>query len=198
MNNDRQEAFRIAKEKMLLKKEMEAKEDKEFYERITSGTQWLIFKGVVVFCTLMALFTTVDFLFDGPNKKIAEEACKIDGNREYRWHAVLDVEGYMFTPHYENWSDRVENSIEMTYSPIFRVGKKLSYDIQEKDSPIRWHEEYRRRSVFNWFPIVQIIMLLPLFTFIYKRQKPWFNFARITSMIIIFPGTLMVIYFATF
>ena len=34
---DRQEAFRLAAEKMRLKKEKEALEDREYYERITSG-----------------------------------------------------------------------------------------------------------------------------------------------------------------
>lgn len=198
INNDRQEAFRIAKEKVLQKKEQEAREEKEFYERATSGPQWKFFKVIVVFCSLMALITTVDFIFDGPTKKLPENAWKIDGNWEYRWHAVLDVEGYMFTPHYENWSDHDENTLEMTYSPIFQVGKKLCYSIREEDSVLRYHEEYRQRSIFNWFPGGQIFMLIPLFTFLFRRQSAWFNFARITSMIIVFPGTLMLIYFATF
>ncbi|MFY7990759.1 MAG: hypothetical protein ACOVO3_08490 [Fluviicola sp.] len=34
---DRQEAFHLAAEKMRLKKEKEAREDREYYERITSG-----------------------------------------------------------------------------------------------------------------------------------------------------------------
>jgi hypothetical protein len=49
--------------------------------------------------------------------------------------------------------------------------------------------------MFNWFPAFQLFLLIPLLTFIFKRQKPWFNFARIASMVIVFPGMLMVIFF---
>ena len=59
-NTTREESLRIAAEKVRLKKEKEEREDKEFYERITSGAPWLFFKIVVVFCTMMALITTIE------------------------------------------------------------------------------------------------------------------------------------------
>lgn len=195
-NLNREESMRIAAEKMRQKKEKEEREDREFYERITSGMQWFIFKIVVVFCTLMLLVSTFEVLVDGPTKKLPEKSWKIDRNWEYTWHKVLDVEGYMFTPTLDDWSGRVENGFEMTYSPIFRTGKKLSYDIKVNESIIRRHEEIRQRSIFTWFPAFQIVLLIPLITFIFKRQSAWFNFARIASMVLVFPGTLLVICFA--
>ncbi|MNJ85251.1 hypothetical protein D3C87_27190 [compost metagenome] len=188
--------MRIAAEMMRQKKEREEREEREFYERITSGLQWFIFKVVVVFCTLMLVVSTFEVFVDGPTKKLREKPWKIDRNWEYTWHQVLDVEGYMFTPTLRDWSDHVESSFEMTYSPIFRTGKKLSYDIQVNESVIRRHEEIRQRSIFTWFPAFQIFLLIPLITFIFKRQSPWFNFARIVSLVFVFPGTLLVIYFA--
>ncbi|NRA13314.1 MAG: hypothetical protein HRT57_15315, partial [Crocinitomicaceae bacterium] len=164
-------------------------------ERITSGTPWLIFRGVVVFCTLMALITTIEHFVDGPTKKITEEDCKIDRNWEYTWHRVLDVDGCMFTPHLKDWSNHTESSLKLTYTPIFRTGKKLSYDIQVNESTIRKHEEIRQRSIFTWFPAFQLILLFPLITYIFKRQSPGFNFARIASLVFVFPGSLLVIYF---
>ena len=130
-NINQQDSMRFAAEKMRQKREKEAREEKEFYERITSGTRWLIFKVVVVFCTLMALVSTVEVFVDGPTKKLTEKSWKVDHNWEYRKHQVLDVQGYMFTPELGDWLDHVENSLEMTYSPIFRTGKKLSYDLNE-------------------------------------------------------------------
>lgn len=192
---NREEALRIAAEKMRQKKEKEEREDREFYERITSGKPWLIFKVVVVFCTLMAVITTYEVFVDGPTKKLNEKSWKINRDWEYTWHKVLDVEGYMFTPTLGDWIDHVENSLEMTYSPIFRTGKKLSYDIKMGESGIRRHEEIRQRSIFTWFPALQLFLLIPLATFILKRQSPWFNFARIVSLVFVFPGTLLVIYF---
>ncbi|MNU57078.1 hypothetical protein D3C71_461880 [compost metagenome] len=195
-NINREESMRIAAEKMQQKREKEKREDREFYERITSGVQWILFKTVVVFCTVMLLVSTFEVFVDGPTKKLTEKSWKIDRNWEYTWHKVLDVEGYMFTPTLGDWGDRVENTLEMTYSPIFRTGKKLSYDIKIDESIIRRHEEIRQRSIFTWFPAFQIFLLIPLITFIFKRQSPWFNFARIVSLVFVFPGTLLVIYFA--
>lgn len=195
-NINQQDSMRFAAEKMRQKREKEAREEKEFYERITSGTRWLIFKVVVVFCTLMALVSTVEVFVDGPTKKLTEKSWKVDHNWEYRKHQVLDVQGYMFTPELGDWLDHVENSLEMTYSPIFRTGKKLSYDLKINESGIRRHEEIRQQSIFTWFPAFQILLLIPLVTFIFKRQSAWFNFARIASLVLIFPGTLMVIFFA--
>ena len=192
---NQQESLRIAAEKIRLKKEKEQREEREFYERITSGTQWLIFKVVVVFCTLMFLVSTFEVFVDGPTKKLTEKSWKIDRNWEYTWHKVLDVEGYMFTPTIEDWSNRVENSLEITYSPIFRTGKMLSYNIQTAGSRISKHEEIRQNSIFTWFPAFQLLLLIPLMTFIFKRQKAWFNFARLASLVLVFPGTLLVIYF---
>lgn len=194
-NIDREESFRIAAEKVRRQKEKEEREDREFYERITSGRPWFIFKMVVVLCTLMALITTFEFFVDGPTKKLTEKEWKIDRNWEWTWHKVLDVEGYMFSPELKYWSDRVENSLEITYSPIFRTGKKLRFDIKVDESSIEKHEEIRQRSIFTWFPAFQLFLLIPLAAFIFKRQSPWFNFARIVSLVFVVPGMLLVIYF---
>ena len=195
---DRQESMRIAAERMRWKKEKEKREESEFYQRITSGFQWLAFKIVVLLCTLMVVASTFDTFVDGRSKQLSESDWKDNRKWEYRWHKVLDVEGYMFTPSLENWFNRVEGTLEITYSPIFRTGKKLSDDIQVSESTVVKHEEIRLRSMFNWFPFFQILLLIPLFTLIFKQPKAWFNFARIASMGFIFPGMLLVLYFTYF
>ena len=194
-NFDRQESMRIAAEKVRLKKEREELEDREFYERITSGKSWLFFKVIVVFCTLLAVVTTIEEYVDGPTKKLSETSWKINRDWEYTWHKVLEVEGYLFTPTIIDWADRKENSLKMTYSPIFRTGKKLSFDVQNNEFTTRKQEEIRWRSIFEWFPAFQIFLLVPLITFLFKRQSAWFNFARIASLVFVFPGALMVIFF---
>ncbi|MFT4661472.1 MAG: hypothetical protein ACI8XB_001749 [Patiriisocius sp.] len=196
VNYSREELLRVAAEKMRQKREKEEREDNEFYKRITSGTPWLIFKGVVVFCTLLVMVTTIEFFVDGPTKKLTEEDWRIDRNWEWTWHQIVDVEGYLFAPQLGDWLDHVDNSLEITYSPILRTGKKLSYDIQVGESGKRSHEEIRFRSIFAWFPAVQLFLLIPLVTFLFKRQRPWFNFTRVASLFFVFPGALLVIYFS--
>lgn len=191
-----QEKMQLAAERMRLKKEKEQREENEFYQRITSGWQWMLFKVVVAFCTLMIVVSTVEVLVDGPTKKIPEKACKINRDWEYTWHKVLDIEGSMFTPNIVDWSNRIESRISLTYSPIFRTPKKLNFAMKINENTTSHVVEMRQMSIFNWFPAFQIFLLIPLLTFIFKRQKPWFNFARVASMAIIFPGTLMVIFFS--
>ena len=72
---NQQEKMLIAAERMRLKREKEQREENEFYQRITSGWQWLLFKIVVGLCTAMVVVSTIDVLVDGPTKKISEQAC---------------------------------------------------------------------------------------------------------------------------
>lgn len=194
----REEAFRLAAEKMRLKKEKEAREEKEFYERVTKGTPWLLFKLVVIFCTSIAIITLVDTFVDGKTKKLSEKDWKIDHNWEWTWHQILDVEGYMFAPELGDWFDRKKNSLNITYSPILHTGKKLVYLKEKNGDSLGKHEDLRQNSFFNWFPFLQIGLLIPLATYIFRRQKPWFNFARMASFVLIFPGTLVMLYFTFF
>lgn len=193
---DREELLRVAAEKLRQKREKEEREDNEFYLRITSGTPWLIFKAVVVFCTLIVIVTSIEFFVDGPSEKLTEKDWKIDRNWEWTWHQIIDAKGCLFAPELSDWFDRVDNSLVLTYSPIFRTGKKLSYDIKVGESGKRRHEEIRFTSIYEWFPGVQLFLLIPLMTFVFKQQRPWFNFARVASLYFIFPGTLFVIYFS--
>lgn len=194
----REEAFRLAAEKMRLKKEKEAREEKEFYERVTKGTPWLLFKLVVIFCTSIAIITLVDTFVDGKTKKLSEKDWKIDHNWEWTWHQILDVEGYMFAPELGDWFDRKKNSLNITYSPILHTGKKLVYLKEKNGVSLSKHEDLRQNSFFNWFPFLQIGLLIPLATYIFRRQKPWFNFARMASFVLIFPGTFVMLYFTFF
>jgi hypothetical protein len=196
VNYSREDIIRVAAEKIRKKKEKEAREEKELYERITSGRPWLIFKAIAIFCTLMFVVTTIEFFVDGPAEKVTEKDWKINREWEWPWHQIVDVDGYLFAPLLSDWLDHVDNSIEITYSPIFRTGKKLSYDIQVSESGIRRHEEIRFRSIFTWFPLVQIFLLIPLIPLIFKRQRPWFYFARLASLFFVFPGSLLLIYYA--
>jgi hypothetical protein len=195
-NIDREEYLRIAAERIRIKKEKEEREEKDFYKHITTGTPWFIFRLIVFFCALLAILTTIDQFVDGSAKKIAEDEWEIDRNWEWTWHKIVEVEGYTFAPELEDWHGRVENSMSIIYSPIFRAGKKLSYDIKEENSGIRKHEEIRWRSIFTWFPALQLLLLLPLIPYFFKRERAWFNFARLASMYFIFPLSILLIFVA--
>jgi len=194
-DTDRAEYYRSVAEKVRLKKEQEEREEREFYERITSGPWWLFFKAAVVICSFLAVGTLIDHVFDGPTKKLDEKAWKVDPDWIYPGHAVINVEGYLFMPDYFDWYTHIENSIQMTYSPIFRTGKKLNYKSIVNGDEVVQHTQIRSRSTFNWFPFVQIFLFIPLVTYLLRRQNPWFNFARIISLVFVFPGSLIIYFF---
>lgn len=192
---DRQEAIRRTAEKMKQKREKEERESEAFYQRITTGKQWGFFKIVVLFSTLMMLITTIETYVDGPSEKLTENDWHINREWEWRWHQILDVKGYMFSPFLRDWLDHEEESLTLIYSPIFKTGKKLSYNVMINETAKRPHVEWRQRSIFNWFPFLQIFLLIPLFTYFFKRRSPWFIFARFVSLAFVIPGTLMIIFF---
>lgn len=168
----REESMRLAAEKIRLKREKEIQEDKEFYERITSGKPWLLFKVIVGFCTLMALITTFEVFVDGPTEKLSEKDWKINREWEYTWHKVIDVqEKYMFMPESVHWGNRIENTLQLTFSPIFRTAKTLSYKSDHPRMGTIIVEDTREGSIFTWFPLLQLFLLIPLITFLFKRQN---------------------------
>lgn len=187
----REEAMRIAAEKVKRKKEQEKREEQEFYERVTSGTPWILFITIVGFCTLMMILTTIEIFVDGETKKIDDSEWKVDRSLYVFGHQSIVSGNGLFVVHFDDWFDYVDGSFEVTYSPIFHTEKWLSYD-QEVGNTVVRRQVIRQRTIFTWFPYLQIAMLIPLLTLIFKRQKPWFNFARVGSMVIIFPGILLI------
>ena len=152
MNRDRNEALRAAAEKVKKQKEEEKRKEKEYFERVTSGPSWMLFKVVVVFCTLMAILTTIETFVDGETRKLDDSEWRVDRELYVLYHQSVKVGDDLFVPHLDNWIKYIEGTFEITYSPIFRTGKKLSYDLKVGANEIRRHEVIRRRSVFTWFP----------------------------------------------
>lgn len=189
---NREEALRIAAEKVRRQKEEEERKEKEYYEKLTTGKYWKLFMTAVIICTLMAVLTTIDTLVDGETKKLDDSEWRIDRELYMRWHQSIKVGDDLFVPHFDNWFNHIDGTFEITYSPIFQTGKKLSYDMEETEHSVRRHTVLRRRSIFNWFPYIQIFMLIPLLTLIFKSRKPWFKFALVASLIAVLPGTLLI------
>ncbi|MCB9222764.1 MAG: hypothetical protein H6582_01200 [Crocinitomicaceae bacterium] len=195
---DQKTAIAKAAERVRQEKEAEKERDAAYYQKITSGNRWLFFKGIVVFTTLMLILTTYDTFVMGPTEKISPSEWEM--NRElYRInYQSIWVHGHaLFTPHLEDWIGHLEEGFEVTYTPIFHDEKILSflqvpYTTEGNAAPIR-HYVWRDRSIYNWFPLFQIMLLIPLLTFLLRRPKPWFNYLRMASMVLILPGTIFIL-----
>ena len=195
---NREEALRIAAEKVRRTKEEEKRKEDEYFKRVTSGFPWLFFKIVVVFCTLMVFITMVEIVIDGKTEKLTEDDWKIDRELYQPGHQSIKVGDYLFVAAFKEWLGHVDSSFEITYTPIFQTAKKLSYNQEISENNIVRQEVMRRRSIFNWFPFFQLFMLIPLLTFIFKRQNTLFNFSRIVSMFVVLPATVLILILSMF
>lgn len=199
MNQSRQEHLKRAAEQIKKAKEIEAVKEKEYFEKITGGTRWKIFTFFSLFCVLLALLTTVDTFVDGKTVKLNQGDFKFDrslGAMDYQ--SVWVNENDLFLVHFQDLQDKDLNTFEVTESFIFRDYKYLSFIQAYEDSvtPLTRIRKYatKRVSIYDWFPLTQVFLFMPLLVLLFKRQKPWFNFAQMACFILIFPGSLILLY----
>jgi len=191
----REEKLQRLKEKVRKQKEEEARKEREYYKKVTSGAPWLLFTIVTGYCALLFVLTTIDIFVDGSSEKLTENEWRIDRQLYAPGHQSIKVEDALFIAYFPEWNGHKDDSFEIIYSPIFNTGKKLSY-IQEIEEGVEIERQViRRRSIFTWFPYLQIMLLIPILTFFLKAQKPWFTFARYASLFLIAPGSLLVVLF---
>ena len=190
---NRVEALKIAAEKVRRQAEEEKRKEDEYFDRITSGTPWFFFKAVVGFCTVVLLITMIEIVVDGNTQKLTSDEWKIDRELYMTGHQSIKVGDYLFVAPFKSWLGHMDDSFEITYSPFFKTAKKLSYNQEISENNIKRQEVIRRRSIFTWFPFFQILMLIPLLTYIFKRKNTLFNFSRIVSMFVVFPVTILIL-----
>ncbi|NOQ71989.1 MAG: hypothetical protein GQ574_08305 [Crocinitomix sp.] len=199
MNQSRQEHLKRAAEQIKKAKEFEAVKEQEYFKKITSGTRWKIFTFFTFFCVLLALLTTIDTFVDGKTVKLREGEFRFDrslGAMDYQ--SVWVNENDLFMVHFQNLQGKLLNTFEVTESFIFRDYKYLSFIREYEDTvtPLERTRMYasKRISIYDWFPLTQVLLFIPLLVLLFKRQKPWFNFAQMACFILIFPGSLVLLY----
>ncbi len=196
---DQKAAMAKAAEKLRNQKIEEVKKEAEHYETITSNGGWTYFKIGMVFCLLFLIAITVDTFVVGDKVKIENQEWEIDHEWRSSTHAIVKVGGAQFMVWYQDWAGFIPNSFEVTRSPILRDEQILwfmqdpyTYGDEVKEPELKFGT--RTRSVFNWFPYIQLALMIPLFTFLFKRPQQWFVFSRMLSMFLIIPGTLLMLF----
>lgn len=194
MNNYNKTKEHLARAAEMLRKKKEEEEiaDQKYYEKVTTGTSWLIFKIGVIFCLVLNVLITIDFFVDGETKPLPVGSYEFDRPTHRRINTIVWVGDDIFTPHYKAFVSVDYNSFTLTYSKIFNKAKYISFDAHTLDNRQRFYA-YERISIFDSFPWTQLLLLIPLLVFIFKRKSKWFNFFRIACLFLIYPGTLIII-----
>lgn len=185
---ERLRAARIASETA---KEKAREKDRLYFESITTGSKWTIFKIFTFYCAALALIITVETFYDG------EKVFLTESQRTF-YEGAINVDDDWYFPDYVDLTGYLDTTMHIAYSGIFGAPKYLGWTSKYQDSktPLTYNRFYtwRYNSVYSFFGGIQLILLIPLFLFWFKRPHPVFVFGRMMSLVLIFPASIFLLF----
>lgn len=165
---ERMKAAKIRYEKM---KEREEKEEEQYYRIISHGKAWLLFKVILVMTTILSITFFLDQLIL-PSKWDKDYATH--GNRllTYGGMSQKRVVPFYTLNDEKFWVKSSYHGTIIRNQELYLERGYIFHDIKyvwvfEED---RWHQIGTDFSVTGTFPLVPIILLIPLFTFLIKGK----------------------------
>jgi len=186
-----EEKMNLARQKASALKEKERLQDEAYYEKISSGNSWKIFKAFSFYCLFLAVLITVETAIDGEKEKIDRSSLLYD-------QAYIEVNGGSYTPLYVEIAGFLDTSFYVVHSPIFGADKYLQWTSEYEDTktPLKYtvYNEWRLNSVYEYFIFIQIVLLIPIFLVLYKRPSGLFKFGRMMCLVLIFPASVYLLF----
>lgn len=182
----------------LIQKEIEnRKKEQQYYEKITSGFWWNIYKAGMIFCIIFMVITTVDTFVSRERTQLTQDDWKFDREYYIIGFQSIWVDGSIFFPPFEHLTGFDENSFEVENSLILNKPKVLYFDQVPygETNSVERKEIVHYKTIFTWFPYLQLVMLIPLGVLKFRKPKSWFIFARGAIMGIIYPLLLLLLVF---
>lgn len=195
------EKIKAAKKRYQKIQETEREKDALYYEKITTGWRWKVFKNAAYYTLVFTFILALDFFNTGEQKSIPEATVYS--------HLPMSIS-------YENEVFKIDEArfwsggfppLRMNYSFFFKDLKSVSIIDEDIDfftekypfnrslrsklfASYNSEDFYSYGSVYYAFPFLHVFLLLPFTLVIYKR--PNFNFAigRLVSIWVIFPLVL--------
>lgn len=192
------EILQEMKEKLERQKIESKRRDLAYYERLTSGFWWKMFKVAMISCILFATLTTIDQFFSRKIRYLSRNEWKFDRSLYIFGTQSVWVDGTIFFPDIDQIAGFDENSFAIRKSLIFNEPRALYFKQKHYKTGeiIEQRVTHQYRSIFNWFPYLQFVMLIPLLVYVFRRPSPWFIFFRGLSIFIIFPCILTLFFYA--
>lgn len=193
-NQSSEEKLRIARERAAAAKEKVKLQEQVYFESISSGPKWKLFKIFSIYCAILAAVITVETLIDG-------EVEYLDESERQFFEGAIHVDGDWYFPDYVDLTGYIDTTMCIVHSPIFGAPKSLRWTsaYQDTKTPLTLTNFYtwRYNSVYSSFPFIQLALLIPVFIVWYKRPSPLFKFGRTLSIVLIFPISIYLL-FVTF
>lgn len=192
------EKIKAAKKRYQKMQETEREKDALYYEKITTGWRWKVFKIAAYYTLGLTFILVLDFFFTGERKAIPEATVYSHLPMTISYESeIFNIDESRF------WSGGFP-PLQMNYSFFFEDLKSVSIIDEDIDfypetypynrlsrsklfTSYNSEEFYSYGSVYYAFPFLHIFFLLPFILVVYKR--PSFNFAigRLVSIWVIFP-----------
>lgn len=198
-------ADKIKKAKARYKKmqESEVEKDALYFEKITTGIRWKIFKVLAYYCCVMSVLFTLDYFLTRSQR----------GTPSIEMYTLmpkaLTHDGEVFEVLVEEyWQDDFP-PIQLNYSFFFKDLKSIDIIDEPINLTNRNHPSDRRKafelfenyesvtfysyaSVYYVFPFFQLALLLPIILVRLKRPTINFAIARLVAIWVVFPLVIYV------
>lgn len=187
--------YKKARERYNYKRAQEQQRENQYYQQLTTGKQWMVFKTMSFACALLALLLVVEYFLPHHYQKDT-----IHGYSK-------DIYGGLINP-----SVMLVELEDQGKFWVFNTGYARPFDYHtcyvERSwifhQPIALHHPQDGRNYFIYpidftanvfFPFSVILLLIPLFTIFFKRKTTSFSILYHTSYYLIF--VLAILFLAT-
>lgn len=172
----KEERVKAAKERYQKAKQKELEEEAAFYFKMIEGNKWKFIKLFGIACAILSAFLFLDYFL--PSTVSTKLISELYIDNTYN-HLYISLES---SNYYFNYKEAIQVAqyplVEVTKTPIFNdlkyigfIGRDGEYTMVE---PIF--------SILFIFPIIPIILLIPLFTRWYKRPNALFTILHMVSI----------------
>ena len=174
-------------ERELASRKKEQKKNDAFFNKIASGSFWMAFKIVAGVCILLAVLFTIDTFADGSSETVAENEFEFDRYRNGVWgHQTIVIDDGVYTVSFESLYGFDPTSFQTHNSLIFRDPKYITFN-SEAGEGIRVDRKF---SIYEYFPAVQLLFLIPLGVIFFRKQNAAFFTLWGLTIFLIYPSTL--------
>ena len=174
-----EDRVKAAKERYQKSKQKEIEEDARYYLQLITGKRWLFIKRFSIASTMLSFLLLLDyFLGETVNYELIQNM--FVGDMKQNAHLNVNNSTYYFL--YDQARLIIDYPlVEVNSTPIFNDLKSVRVLNYKGESvyikPVL--------SFLYFFPILPIILCLPLFTVIYKRANALFTFMHMFSLYVI-------------
>ncbi|MGB1104773.1 MAG: DnaJ domain-containing protein [Crocinitomicaceae bacterium] len=200
----RQEKVRRARERFQDIKSREKQKEAEYFESITSGRKWQIFKMGALYCFILNLMLLTDYVADRTSTMVMNpEALNVIQRKIIVDNETFFVDDdtywrYEFVPIKVNKSFFFKDTKSITlltqppkkYNPEKPTTIKREFYLYDKFQQATF---YAYGSVYYFFPLPHLFLFVPLILTFFKRPNFRFSLWRIVSIWAIIPYALILI-----